>query len=261
MSSCSPACRALPNLPYANRFGGPGWLARTGGVMSRRDLVRGTGIAAFQQGQNMWQRLTGALRRPRSLVGLPALPHSRLVAIAEEAALAQSPTLLAHGWRSALFARALAHIDGRLVDPELLHICGLLHDVGLMQAVTGEDFTLRSAAVARRCAHDAGEDVLVADHLADALIVHTSVGVTPERDGLLGAYTQYGAMVDLTGLRMADLPGDFVAAVLRDHPRGPFKTEILRRLAGESRAVPGGRFAFARRVGFGLAVRQAPFPT
>jgi hypothetical protein len=78
---------------------------------------------------------------------------------------------------------------------------------------------------------------------------------------VLGAYTQYGAMVDLTGLRLAHLPKDFVAGVLRQHPRGPFKAELIRRLEKEARAVPGGRFAFATRVGFGLAVKQAPFPS
>lgn len=252
--------RDLPALPDPQRFGGPGWLARTGGVMSGRECLRGAGIASAQQLQNLWQRLSARWRRPHALSGLPPVPDSRLVALAEEAALAQNATLLAHGWRTSLFARALAHVDGQGADPELLHICGLLHDVGIMRAVVGEDFTLRSAAVARRCVHAAGEPACVGDHLADALIVHTSVGVTPARDGVLGAYTQYGAMVDLTGMRLADLPRAFVADVVRRHPRGDFKDEILRRLAGEARAVPGGRFAFARRVGFGLAVRHAPFP-
>ena len=99
------------------------------------------------------------------------------------------------------------------------------------------------------------------ERLADEIIVHTTIIVTPERDRVLGAYTQYGAMVDLTGLRLAHLPKDFVAGVLRQHTRGPFKAELIRRLEKEARAVPGGRFAFATRVGFGLAVEQAPFPS
>ncbi len=85
--------------------------------------------------------------------------------------------------------------------------------------------------------------------------------IDPERDGVLGAYTQYGAMVDLTGLRLAHLPKDFVANVLRQHPRGPFKAELIRCLEKETKAVPGGRFAFAVRVGFGLAVKQALVPS
>lgn len=251
--------RPLPDLPDPDRFGGPGWLARTGGVMTPADCARGLRIASRQQVQNLWERVTSAFRRAADLKDLPSVPDSRLVRLANEAALEQSPALLAHGFRSAIFGRALAYIDGHTVEAELLHVCGVLHDVGLMKAVAGEDFTLRSAAAARRCACDAHESEAVGAHLSDALIVHTSVGVTPERDGLLGAYTQYGAMVDLTGLRLSALPRAFVAAVLRDYPRGAFKREILQRLGAEARAVRGGRFDFAQRVGFPAAVRTAPF--
>lgn len=227
--------------------------------MNTRQCLCGAGVAARQQVQNLWERLTAAFRKPARLDDLPPVPDSRLVRLAEEAALAQNAELLAHGFRSALFARALAHVDQVSLDPALMLVCGLLHDVGIMRAVAGEDFTLRSAAVARQCAEDAGEQGVVGDHLADALIVHTTVGIRADRDGALGAYTQFGAMVDLVGLRLSALPKAFVAAALAAHPRGAFKQEILRRLALEAAAVPGGRFAFARRVGFGMAVRLSPF--
>jgi hypothetical protein len=255
------ATRNLPPLPDPDRFGGPGWLAKTGGVMSLGQCLSGLAIASRQQVQNVWQRLTPALTTPGRVGDLPPVPDSKLVKLAEEAALEQNTVLLAHGYRSALFARALAHLDRRPVDPELLHICGLLHDVGLMRDVAGEDFTVRSGAIARQCACDAHESPEVGEHLNDALVVHTTVGVTPEKDGVLGAYTQYGAMVDLVGLRLAHLPRGFIASVLQNHPRGSFKAEILRRLEKEAKAVPGGRFAFATSVGFGLAVKQAPFPS
>ena len=149
--------RPLPPLPDPHRFGGPGWLERTGGVMTRSQCLHGVGLAAVQQVRNLWERLTPALWRVGNLDGLAGVPDSRLIRLAEEAALDQGSVLLAHGYRSALFGRALAHIDGIPADPELLHICGLLHDVGIIQAITGEDFTQRSAAVARHCAEAAGE--------------------------------------------------------------------------------------------------------
>ncbi len=251
--------RHLPKLPDPKRFGGPEWVTQSAGVMTRSECTRGLAIASLQQVQNLWHRAFPFLQRAGQVDNMPKLPDTQLVKLAEEAALEQSQDLLAHGYRSALFARALAHIDKQSVDHELLYICGLLHDVGMMRDVVGEDFTLRSAVVARQCASAAHEPAEVGDHMADALIVHTSVGVRPDRDGALGAYTQYGAMVDLTGLRLAHLPKAFVADVLRRHPRGSFKNEILRRLDHEARSVPGGRFAFAVRVGLGLAVRQAPY--
>lgn len=189
-----------------------------------------------------------------------SLPDSRLVRTAEEAALTQSPALLAHGYRTALFGRALAVLDGVMVDPELLAVCGLLHDAGLVPAVAGEDFTVRSAAIASRTAHDAERDD-AADLMADAITVHTTVGIDPETDGALGAYTQFGALVDLVGLRERELPHDLVARAVALHPRAGFASEIARALRAEAAAVPGGRFDFLRRVGFVPAVRLAAVPS
>lgn len=253
--------RHLPALPDPSRFGGPAWVKASGGVMSPGECGRGLGHATYAQVLNLWERLTPFVPRAGNLDDLPSVPDSRLVKLAEEAALEQSPELLAHGFRSAIFGRALSHVDNVPIDPELMHVCGLLHDVGIMRAVVGEDFTLRSAAVARSCAHTAGETPEVGEHLADALIVHTTVGVRPDRDGALGSYTQYGAMVDLTGMRLSHLPKPFVRHVLDTYPRGSFKREILRRLDLEANSLRGGRFAFAKAVGFGLAVKYAPYPS
>lgn len=208
--------------------------------------------------------VAGRLGRRRTpgldLDQLLAVPDSRLVRTAEEAALVQSPALLAHGYRTTVFARALAAIDGVDVDPELLAVCGLLHDAGLVPSVTGEDFTIRSATIASDAAIDAGR-ADAASTLADAITVHTTVGIDPSVDGALGAYTQFGAMVDLVGLRERDLPHDLVARAVAAHPRAGFAAEITRALRAEARAVPGGRFAFLRRVGFAPAVRIAAVPS
>ena len=135
-----------------------------------------------------------------------------------------------------------------------------MNDGGLVPSVAGEDFTLRSAAVAADAARRAGrEDACPC--LEDAITVHTTIGVDPVRDGALGAYTQFGAMVDLVGLRERHLPHELVTRVVADHPRAGFTSEILRGLRNEARAVPGGRFAFLRCVGFSPAVRIAAVPS
>lgn len=236
-------------------------MTRTGGRLTTCDCLLGTWTAAQQQLRNQLDRALPFLVPRIAVDGLPRVPDSRLVRLAEDAALEQSTVLRMHGFRTSAFGRALAHGDGVAVDPELLHACGLLHDVGLMRSVAGEDFTVRSGAVARRVADEAGECPEVGRALEDAVLVHTTVGIDATRDGALGAYTQYGAMLDLAGLRLQALPKDFVRAVLEDYPRGPLKREILRLLEAEATAVPRGRFAFARRVGFGVAVRLAPFPS
>lgn len=256
MSSLEPL-----TLPDPERRGGPAWMERTGGRLSLCDGLRGAGIAAVQQVQNLSERLMPRLARSPGWTTLPPVPDSRVVRLAEEAAMAQPETLRLHGFRTAAFGRALAYGDGVPVDPELLFVCGLLHDVGLVHAVTGEDFTIRSAAAARGVTDAAGLPTLAREQVADGILVHTTIGVTAERDGALGAYTQFGAMVDLTGLRLTALPDAFVRSVLDRYPRGPFKRHILTCIEAEARAVPRGRFALAKGVGFGLAVRMAPFAT
>jgi hypothetical protein len=89
--------------------------------------------------------------------------------------------------------------------------------------------------------------------------VHTTPGVALARDGSLGCYLQWGAMVDGAGLRMWDVAPMNVQEVLRRHPRGDFKRELVAMIRAEARAVPGGRFSLLARCGLSLAVRLAPF--
>jgi len=250
----------LGPLPDPNRVGGPGWLKATEGRLTNQQRVRMLASSMTTQRQLIGQRLRPRAATSLSVDDLIQMPDSRLVRDAEEAALCQSPGILAHGYRSAVFARALALMDGVKVDHELLVVCALLHDAGLFPSVTGEDFTLRSAALAADVTRNAGYES-ACDHVFDAVVVHTTIGINAEHDGALGAYTQFGAMVDLAGLRERHLPYDLVSRVLDAHPRKGFASEILKGLGGEARAVPGGRFAFLRCVGFGPAVRLASLPS
>lgn len=249
-----------PGPPSPDRLGGPGWLAATGGRLTREERLRMFAQSLRTQRELLAQRVRR--RRPTAvdLSAVLALPDSRLVREAEDAAAAQPPALLGHAFRTAVFARALALVDGVEVDHELLAVCGLLHDVGLVAAVAGEDFTLRSAATADEVARHGGRED-VGGQLADAIVVHTTVGVRPETDGVLGAYLQFGAMVDLVGLRERHLPHDLVAKAVRAHPRAGFVSPFLRAIRDEARAVPCGRFAFLRSVGFGPAVRVSSVPS
>ncbi len=80
-----------------------------------------------------------------------------------------------------------------------------------------------------------------------------------EADGALATYVQAGALADLGGLRIWDLPAATVEAQLARHPRTGLVTDICSRIRAEARAVPGGRFALASRWGLRLAIRMAPF--
>ena len=96
--------------------------------------------------------------------------------------------------------------------------------------------------------------------MADAICVHTTPGISVDRDGPLGCYIQSGAMVDGAGLRMWDIAPANVKEVVRRHPRGHgFKRARLDDTTAEAAAVPGGRFSLLVRCGVPLAVRLAPF--
>jgi hypothetical protein len=72
-------------------------------------------------------------------------------------------------------------------------------------------------------------------------------------------YLQWGAMVDGVGLRVWDVAPANVAEVLRRHPRGDFKRQLVATMRAEAAAVPNGRFGLLIRCGLPLAVRMAPF--
>ena len=80
-----------------------------------------------------------------------------------------------------------------------------------------------------------------------------------ERDGGLGCYLQWGAMVDGAGLRVWDVAPGNVTEVLRRHPRPDFERELAAMMRAEAAAVPRGRFGLLVRCGLPLAVRMAPF--
>jgi hypothetical protein len=83
--------------------------------------------------------------------------------------------------------------------------------------------------------------------------------VNIEKDGAIGCYLQWGAMVDGAGLRIWDIADNNVEEVLRRYPRGDFKRQLVEMVRAEAAAVPAGRFHLLVRCGMPLAVRLAPF--
>jgi hypothetical protein len=159
-----------------------------------------------------------------------------------------------------MYGLALAAFDRTDLDRELFYCAALVHDLGIVPSVPGRDFTLGGADRAIRCASAAGLSDAAAERIADAICVHPTPGVSVERDGALGCYVQWGAMVDGAGLRAWDISKANLAAVLSQHPRPiGFKRDFARLIRAEAAAVPAGRFALLVRSGFAVAVRLAPF--
>lgn len=246
--------------PDPERIGGLAWTTRTRGRLTRRERLTLLGAVATTQRDYFLHRL----RRDRPRSGGTAreivVPDSAFAREVEAAAAEQGPVILTHSYRSWIFGRALAEVDGTAVDDELLFAATLLHDHGLETPVVDEDFTLRSVQRATACATATGMDEARTTLLADAITVHTTPGITIERDGAVGYYTQNGAMVDIVGNRLWDLPAELVDDTLARYDRAGFSRGLGGHFTAEAKAVRGGRFSLVRRCGFVPLIHAAPFP-
>jgi hypothetical protein len=254
------------STPDPNRIGGLAWVRRTGGQLSRSERRRLVAAIALGQWENAVGRAKLALGRlPAEAASVDldtfAVPDSSFAREAEQACSELPPALEGHSYRTWLFGRALAALDGHKLDDELFYCGALLHDYGIVNPTANRDFTLGSIDRTRVCATAAGLADARAELVADAISVHTTPGVNVERDGAIGCYLQWGAMVDGAGLRIWDIAPANVAEVLRRYPRGDFKRQLAETIRAEAAAVPTGRFGLLARCGMPLAVRLAPFDT
>jgi hypothetical protein len=245
-------------------LGGLAWTRRTHGNLNSRERRRLFAAIALGQWQNVLGRARLALGRlPAGAAAIDVKtfepPDSPLAREAELACAEQPAAIAGHSYRTWLFGRALATLDGNELDHELFYCGALVHDFGIAQPTPGRDFTLASAERMLACAASAGVADARAELLADAICVHTTPGVSPIHDGALGCYLQWGAMVDGAGLRMWDVAPANVSEVLRLYPRADFKRQLIGLMCAEAAAVPHGRFGLLVRCGVPLAVRMAPF--
>lgn len=247
------------------RVGGLAWTRRTRGRLSgaeRRRLLAALAVGQFENAVGRARLVLGRLPDGAGRVDVSSFvaPDSRLAREAEEACAEQPAAVAAHSYRTWMYGLALAAVDAAELDRELFYCAALVHDFGIVPSVPGRDFTMGGADRALACAAAAGLPDADAERIADAICVHATPGVRVDRDGALGCYVQWGAMVDVAGLRVWDVSKANVRAVLEAHPRGAgFKAESATLMRAEGVAVPGGRFSLLVRCGVPLAVRLAPF--
>ena len=254
----------MTRTPDPNRLGGLEWARRTGGALTRAQRRRLLGEIAKGQVQNLAGRVrlaTGRLPAAARDVDVRSFapPDSALAREAEQACAEQSAPVIGHSYRTWLFGLALSAVDGTDLDREQFYVAALLHDHGIDHPTPARDFTIASAERAIACAETSGAGREVGETIGDAICVHATPGVTLARDGALGCYVQWGAMVDVAGLRAWDVSPDNRDAVVAAHPRNGFKRDIAALVRAERRAVPKGRFALLSRCGFAVAIRLAPF--
>lgn len=191
---------------------------------------------------------------------LLAPPDSALTRDAATAAAdTLSPALRNHSHRAYAWGAAIAALEGLSFDRELLYVAAMFHDTGLPTPVPGVDFTVASAATAREFADSHAVAAARRERIADAICLHHTPGVTPDR-GAEAYLLSAGAAVDVFGLRSWELPDDVRSRVVADFPRAGFKREFSRLWRTEAKRVPGGRGQLLHRYALSdVTIRTAPF--
>src|SRR5580693_7365139 len=146
------------------------------------------------------------------IAGVP-IPDTRLVADMTELAKADAPPLLFHHSRRVyLFGMLQGRRRGLPVDPELLYVGAMCHDLGLTEKYRSKDqrFEVDGADQARAflLGHGIGE--------REARRIWTEIA-------LLTA----GVETDVLGIGYHDLDPADISAVVAAHPRPDFKRQIL----------------------------------
>lgn len=194
-------------------------------------------------------------------IQLPSAPDS-LTAQAATLFLAEvsAPEMVHHCHRSFLFADLLGEKTGRRADKEALYISALFHDLGLDHATEGEEsFEVRGGKAAEAFLLARGADTRLASSVNTAISLHTDLA-SADHDQPEVALLHMGAMVDVVGMRIDDIPAKTLERILEEHPRSGCKAHLKTLLTAEALRHPASNIATALRdLDLGSLIDQAPF--
>jgi hypothetical protein len=153
-------------------------------------------------------------------------------AVAEATAFVQettSPLIYHHSRRVFFFGLQHARRLGADLDPELLYVAAMFHDVGLLVPFSEieQRFEVDGADHARQFLLRRGFSATAAQTVWTAIALHTTPGI-PGRMAPEIAMTQLGVLTDVLGLGLDVLERDQVEEIVAAHPRGDFKNGFLR---------------------------------
>jgi len=161
------------------------------------------------------------------------LPDSRLARDATELLRGHgTPLLFAHSLRVYLFGSIRGRHRGLTVDPELLYIGAVFHDLGLTPTYRSADhrFEIDSANAARDFLRSNGVDESAVGLVWDAIALHTTPEVPWHKRPEVALVTG-GVEADVLGIGLDEIPAEDRDAVLAAYPRIDFKRGIVRAFA------------------------------
>ena len=173
-----------------------------------------------------------------------SIPDSPLAAEATELVRDAAPDLLFHHSRRVfLFGSLHGSRLGLTVDPELLYVGAMFHDLGLTPKYRGEKqrFELDGADEARRFLTAHGVDEADIRKVWEGIALHTTPEV-PWRLEPEVALVTAGVETDVLGIGLGQLAKEDIAEVTAAHPRPGFKEQILAAFANGFRHRPDSTF-------------------
>jgi len=140
-----------------------------------------------------------------------------------------TPLLFDHSRRVYLFAALKGRHRKLEVDPELLYVGAMFHDLGLTERFrrTDQRFEVDGADLARNFLLDHGRSPAEAQAVWLGVALHTTPGI-PEHLEPETALVSAGVETDVLGLDLDEISPEDRAAVVSAHPRPNFKRDILR---------------------------------
>ncbi len=238
------------------------WTRRTQGILRPAEAVRFHAAVLVTTAGLLPRMVAARLGRTGSGPDPSVLepPDTPLVREVLAAVPGLDPMLVEHGYRSYLYAAALAQVDGLEVEHEPLLIAAILHDVAFprLGELTGECFTRSGAAQADELLRESSLTTAQRHDVLDAITLHLNPVVRPDQ-GALQHLMHDGVLLDVIGARAWQLDEAGVRRVAECHPRHGFTVQGRPLLRSHARRVPGSRSAALFRCGFSLAVSLGPW--
>ncbi len=156
-------------------------------------------------------------------------------------------TMINHCLRSYRYGAAIGKSLGRKPDAEALFIAAVLHDLGLEAPYDGPgDFEKNGAVAAERFLLSKGYAEKKASLIHDAILLHTDLAAGADaRDEV--ALLHLGTLIDITGLRLDEIPEKEASAILDEFPRLGCKALFRERIGAQISAKPDCHIAHVSR--------------
>jgi hypothetical protein len=163
-----------------------------------------------------------------------------------------------HGYRTYIFGRTLATVEGIECNEEALFAAAMLHDYAFleMEKVKDRCFTLVGVEKAEQLLKNSPLSADARHAVLDAITLQLNP-VVDLKQGAIQRYTHGGVLLDVLGQRASELDPEGIERVLERHPRLGFTVSGESSLRRHGASVRRSRTRVLLRSGFGTALKTS----